>query len=77
MASNGPSKCCVWGAGSTLPRESILPAHVVQNHRNADPRYPHMLLPGKQRSTSIFLRKKSRTCKDPTQVPGSYLVYFT
>ena len=23
MASNGPSKCCVWGAGSTLPRESL------------------------------------------------------
>ena len=21
MASNGPSKCCVWGAGTTLPRE--------------------------------------------------------
>ena len=25
MASNGPSKCCVWGAGSTLPRESLQP----------------------------------------------------
>ena len=22
MAANSPSKCCVWGAGSTLPRES-------------------------------------------------------
>ena len=21
MAANGPSKCCVWGAGTTLPRE--------------------------------------------------------
>ena len=29
MAANGPSKCCVWGAGSTLPRERKEVAHAT------------------------------------------------